>query len=187
MAKRLTVRPTSQQDPYRLVDVVHVNVNHELKGELCISICPGKKDHRWDRDLELDLEEIEKNGVQVIVCLLEWSEMGTLGISNYPKRAQEKGIIFYHLPVKDRHAPLDKEVNALIPIIVGHLSVGQKVLVHCRGGLGRAGTICAATLLHFGFDAQEAIRLVRQQRPGAIQTKSQVTCVLNHYNSLTKV
>lgn len=183
-------RMTSRTDPYRIIDVIHVEVDpshSDIKGCLAISICPGKKDHKWNRDLECDLAVIKNEGIQVIVCLLEWAEMRTLGIADYPKRAQEEGFLFYHLPVKDRRAPLDKEVDALVPIIVNHLSLGDKVLVHCRGGLGRAGTICGCCLGHFGFNGPSAINLVRQQRPGAIQTKSQVTCVLNHCAALEKV
>jgi hypothetical protein len=41
---------------------------------------PGKKDIRWNRDLQLDLNAIKDNNIQVIVCLLEWSEMKKLVI-----------------------------------------------------------------------------------------------------------
>ena len=175
-------RVTSQQSPYTIVDVVHVvdPTHPDIKGRLSISLCPGKKDHRWNRDLEIDLAAIRDDGIQVIVCLVEWSEMKTLSISDYPRRAQEQGFLFYHLPTKDRRAPLVSEVGALVPIIVQHLSAGQNVLVHCRGGLGRAGTICACCLGHFGHNGKAAIELVRKQRPGSIQTNCQIVCVSSY-------
>lgn len=173
-------RKNSFQDPYQIIDIAHIAINPVSKGRLSISIAPGKKDHRWNRDLQMDLNIIKQNGVQTIVCLLEWSEMTMLGIADYPRIAQENGLIFYHLPIKDRNIPLKKEIDALIPTIVQRLSNGQNVLVHCRGGLGRAGTVCACCLAHFGYDGPSAVNLVRQQRPGAVQTLKQEECVLNY-------
>jgi len=64
------------------------------------------------------------------------------------------------------------------------------VLVHCGGGKGRAGTFVACCLAMWGlsppFDltvekpvlsAQEAVRIVRNLRPGSIETQEQETFV----------
>jgi ADP-ribosyl-[dinitrogen reductase] hydrolase len=50
---------------------------------------------------------------------------------------------------------------------------GHDVLVHCRGGLGRAGTIAARLLVELGMEPAEAIARVRAVRPGAIETPEQ--------------
>lgn len=50
---------------------------------------------------------------------------------------------------------------------------GGKVLVHCRGGLGRAGTVASALLMELGLDTQAAIARVRRARPGAVETQVQ--------------
>lgn len=63
---------------------------------------------------------------------------------------------------------------------------GACVLVHCGGGKGRAGTLAACCLAMWGSDpppdlaaerpvlsAQEAIRVVRDLRPGSIETQEQ--------------
>ncbi len=60
------------------------------------------------------------------------------------------------------------------------------VLVHCGGGKGRAGTFAACCLAMWGFSppldltvkrpvlsAQEAVRIVRNLRPGSIETQEQ--------------
>ena len=47
------------------------------------------------------------------------------------------------------------------------------MLVHCRGGLGRAGTIAARLLVELGERPDEAIRRVREVRPGAIEREFQ--------------
>jgi ADP-ribosyl-[dinitrogen reductase] hydrolase len=52
------------------------------------------------------------------------------------------------------------------------------VLVHCRGGLGRAGTIAARLLVELGMEPTKAIASVRGVRPGAIETSEQERFVL---------
>lgn len=56
---------------------------------------------------------------------------------------------------------------------------GGRVLVHCRGGLGRAGTVAARLLVELGDPAAVAVECVRQARPGAIETAAQLEYVLN--------
>jgi len=182
-------RITSDQNPYKIIDIAHIvsdTHNPKIKGRLSLSISPGKKDKRWNRDLNTDLESIKHNGIQIIVCLLEWGEMKMLNIENYPLKAQEQGFLFYHLPVKDMCAPTLKELSSLVPILVQHLVSGQNILIHCRGGLGRAGTLCACCLTHFGYNCQSAIDTVRSRRPGAIQNKKQETCISQYCYCLPK-
>jgi ADP-ribosyl-[dinitrogen reductase] hydrolase len=57
------------------------------------------------------------------------------------------------------------------------MRAGEKVLVHCRGGLGRAGMIAARLLVDEGVPPQDAIAAVRDVRPGAIETRSQESWV----------
>ena len=53
------------------------------------------------------------------------------------------------------------------------LSSGGRVLLHCRGGLGRAGTVAARILVEFGYAPDVAIEAVRRARPGAIENSIQ--------------
>lgn len=61
---------------------------------------------------------------------------------------------------------------------VDALMQGGKVLVHCRGGLGRAGTVAACLLVESGVAPSEAIRKVRTARSGAIETREQQRYVM---------
>jgi ADP-ribosyl-[dinitrogen reductase] hydrolase len=58
------------------------------------------------------------------------------------------------------------------------LGNGLDVLLHCRGGLGRAGTIAARLLVELGVEPLTAIAKVREVRPGAIETRDQEQFVL---------
>jgi protein-tyrosine phosphatase len=54
---------------------------------------------------------------------------------------------------------------------------GDDVVVHCKGGLGRAGMIAARLLVELGMDTEEAIQTVRHVRKGAIETPAQLALV----------
>lgn len=181
---KLDDRMTSQKRPYDVIDICYIDAG-ETRGRLSISIAPGKKDTRWNRDLPSDLKVIKDNGVQVIVCLLQSDEMKLLGMEDYFDLVEEE-FILYHLPIRDRGTPNQSGLNYLIPSIVQHLNGGHNVLVHCRGGLGRAGTICACCLGHFGYSSQKAIEMVRDRRPGAIQTRNQEKCVARYCNKISR-
>ena len=62
----------------------------------------------------------------------------------------------------------------LLPV----LRDGFDVLVHCKGGLGRAGTMAGDLLVQLGVDAERAVELVREARPGAIENQEQEYRVL---------
>jgi len=163
-------------EPFNIVDICHVESNMHV-GKLSVSIAPGKKNTIYNHDLEEDLNVIKNNNIHVIVCLLEWAELYNLGIQDYPLRAQESGFYFYHFPIKDHYIPNLDDTNILIPIIISHLNKGHNVLVHCSGGQGRAGTIVACCLCHFGYDPDESVSTVRSLRIGAIKRDHQVQFV----------
>jgi ADP-ribosyl-[dinitrogen reductase] hydrolase len=53
------------------------------------------------------------------------------------------------------------------------LGGGSDVMVHCRGGLGRAEAVAARLLIELGTDPETAITKVRQVGSGAIETYEQ--------------
>jgi len=59
------------------------------------------------------------------------------------------------------------------------LSCGGKILLHCRGGIGRTGTIAARLLVESGFEPTDAIVRVRRARAGTIETPAQEQYVLD--------
>ena len=60
----------------------------------------------------------------------------------------------------------------------GLAKAGLNVVFHCRGGLGRAGTICACSLMTLGKNAEEAIQQTREHRDGAIENQLQEEFIL---------
>ena len=83
---------------------------------------------------------------------------------------------WWHLPIPDVNPPgIDFERGWSIAgeAIRDRLRMGFDVLVHCKGGLGRAGTVTARLLVELGESPESAVHRVRKARKNAIETRGQ--------------
>lgn len=150
-------------------------------GIIGVTLCPGKKDPSamtgaWDRDLKADLSAIKAWGTSALVCLVEVHELKTLKVGELAEATQAAGLRWLHLPIRDVDVP-NKEFESAWPAASAELHAildqGGRVVVHCKGGLGRSGTIAARLLVERGMPPADAIVEVRKARPGAIETREQ--------------
>ena len=173
---------TSVTDPLR-VDTLRVGA-----GTVGLTMCPGKSGpsasvHVWRRDLAADLEVIRAWAPAAVVTLVETHELrGLCGVPDLGERIRAAGLAGHHLPIVDRHAPDAAFVatwRAGIGAALGALlRSGERVLVHCRGGVGRAGTVAAMLAIDAGRSPADAIEAVRRARRGAIETPAQQRFVM---------
>lgn len=114
------------------------------------------------------------------MTLLEPQELRWLAITRLGPEVERRGIMWVHMPIPDVSTP-GPEFEAKWPEVSrqlrSRLDAGENVLVHCRGGLGRAGMIAARLLVEFGVEPEAAIGRVRAARPGAIETSQQAEWV----------
>jgi ADP-ribosyl-[dinitrogen reductase] hydrolase len=59
------------------------------------------------------------------------------------------------------------------PELHGRLAAGERVLIHCRAGLGRTGMIASRLLVEAGLTPVQAMMAVRRARPGTVETMPQ--------------
>jgi protein-tyrosine phosphatase len=152
---------------------------HGGSGALGLTFAPGKKDVGlevvWDRDLAADLGRLrEVYRTDVLVSLIEDHELSLLRIEGLFEQADKLGIEVLRLPIQDGMVPEDPgALAALVRQVAAALQAGRCVVVHCRGGLGRAGLVTAAILVGHGRSSALAIAEVRKVRPGAIENRLQ--------------
>jgi protein-tyrosine phosphatase len=126
------------------------------------------------RDLGADLAALRTDGVAMLVSLLPSYELTSLGIAELGGAAAAAGIAVVPLPIRDGHVPPDPEAVAeVVESVRAATARGADVVVHCRGGMGRTGTIAACCLVAEGMGGDEAIAAVRSVRPGAVETGMQ--------------
>jgi atypical dual specificity phosphatase len=70
-------------------------------------------------------------------------------------------------------APTIEQLDQILRFVEQKNVQSKPVLVHCGEGKGRTGTVLAAYLIHHGLKAADAIGIVREKRPGSIQTLEQ--------------
>lgn len=142
-----------------------------------MTLCPGKHQNfglsgRWERDLDVDLRAICDWSATILVSLMQDHEFEELGIPDIGGHAASLGLSWMHLPIPDGGVPdetFEAQWMRCGPEIRGRLAQGERVVLHCKGGLGRTGTIAARLLMEFGIDAREALWAVRRARPGTIE------------------
>jgi ADP-ribosyl-[dinitrogen reductase] hydrolase len=171
---------TSSSDPLQIAEL---NVGGGIVG---VTLCPGKRGDSvfgdgWERDLAADVAAIRDWGTSAVVTLIEDHEFEMLGVEGLPDAIRDAGIEWHHLAVTDVSAPDQRFETRWVYAgarLRERLRSGERVLVHCRGGLGRAGSVAARLLVELGAAPREAIRQVRAVRPGAIETREQERWVM---------
>ncbi len=165
------------------------SLSHPLKidalalsaGQLGLTFCPGKQGDSvygepWARDLDTDLQVLRDWGAGLVVTAMESHEFELLRVPRLPERVGAYGMAWAQLPIRDVDipaAPFDAVWPQVRADVLARLRAGQRVVLHCRGGLGRTGLVAALLLIETGVPAQEAIVRVRSARPGAIETHAQ--------------
>lgn len=122
----------------------------------------------------------EVHGTDVLVSLMEPHEYVELGIPDLFTVAHACHIRTRHLPIVDTRTPDPAQaaaVDELVEAIHDDLVAGKHVVIHCRGGHGRTGTVAALALLSFGLGPEEAIKTVREAQPKALENAAQTAYV----------
>lgn len=85
----------------------------------------------------------------------------------------DAGFGHHALDVPDMGVPDARALAVAIDRVQSALARGEKILAHCGAGYGRTGTFLACLLVTRGVAPEDAMRIVREKRPGAIETRSQ--------------
>lgn len=125
-----------------------------------------------------DIQGLISLGITLIVTLTDERTLPEEWFADAPCRN-------LYIPVRDHRAPTNQQVDTLIKAMDA-LPAEEAAMVHCAGGIGRAGTFAACYLMARGFQSAliecpeppyvfptDAIRLLRHMRPRSIETVEQ--------------
>ncbi|KAJ3305668.1 hypothetical protein HDU76_004974, partial [Blyttiomyces sp. JEL0837] len=166
-------------------------------GNLALSSCPGKKVRlntgpvngraAINRDLAVDFERLASFQIRTVVCCLNDAELNYLGApwQKYLTTAHRYGMDVVRLPIVEGSCPESMEdVEVVMEVLERRVSQGANVLVHCRGGVGRAGLIACCFLIRrrYVVSAERAVQFVRLRRSlKAIETARQEDFVTQYF------
>ncbi|MCB1056244.1 MAG: dual specificity protein phosphatase family protein [Acidobacteria bacterium] len=121
-------------------------------------------------NLEEDLDWLKEQEIRTLFNLTE---------KPLPVAADED-LAVQHFPIPDMGIVPPRRMVEVCTAILTKIRQGERVLIHCRAGLGRTGTVGACTLVSLGVPPDGAIRLIRSRSPYSIQTQSQES-LIHHY------
>lgn len=146
--------------------------HRRFAGAIGLTRLPGL----WLCSLADDLATIRASGASSLVSLTETSELRWAGPGDFGVAVARAALAWYHLPIRDFGVPdatFEDAWRSAGPHLRRKLQAGERLVIHCYAGLGRAGLVGARLLIEFGEPPARAIGLVRAARPGAIQTAEQ--------------
>jgi protein-tyrosine phosphatase len=166
-------------DHVELASVTRLRGVADAAGSLGMTFTPGKHDvgrsrtHR--RDLAADIATLrDEHRADAFVLLIEDRELTQLRFPGLPDAVADAGIALIRYPIPDGKVPVDRSTfRSMLDGLLARLARGQRVVVACRGGLGRTGTVVWCLLRDGGLDGSAAIALTRATRHGAIETEAQ--------------
>jgi hypothetical protein len=151
----------------------------ESGGRLGMTFLPGKQRDGWTgphwRDLRADVARLRGVlGVDALLLLVEDHELEAARVPDIAAVMAEGGIELLRFPIRDMDVTSDREgLRLTLDDVLGRIADGQSVVVACRGGMGRTGTIVGCLLRDGGLDGEAAIKLTRNSRTDTIERDTQ--------------
>ncbi|PKN07461.1 MAG: phosphatase [Deltaproteobacteria bacterium HGW-Deltaproteobacteria-8] len=103
------------------------------------------------------LDSLREQGIGAILNLCgEFTDLHDIEAQN--------GFEVYHLPIPDEEAPDLPALEKALAWLDEAVYLGKKVLIHCRHGIGRTGTVLNAYLLRRGLGHLLAWKKLRKLR-----------------------
>ena len=96
-----------------------------------------------------------------------------------------KEVKYLHITSNDMGVPEFVDLGSAVDFIHRRITNNEPVMVHCLAGMGRTGTLLACYLVKYQkMSADDAIRKVREETPGTIQSYPQEEIIFQLEKSL---
>jgi protein-tyrosine phosphatase len=149
-----------------------LKTKEENLNRIGLTILPGRKD--FSRSIDADIQTIKNERISKIIVLVTDDELHDYGVDELLTEYEKAGLEYHHMPILDQMVCSKKDMDKLVWTLNIWLEHGNKIMVHCVGGLGRSGMVAACYLKHYGINTKDAIAIVRDSRSTrAIESKLQ--------------
>ena len=157
-----------------------------VKGKVILTSFPGLDDNKiFQQNIFINqLSTFVNLNCSTIVSLVEDSEFDQLCEKKlFVRNIYNHNLKWIHMPIADLKAPDHEFKQKWITtktLLKNDLLKGKNIVLHCKGGIGRSGTIAALILIEHGEENASAMKRVRKKRQGAIENELQEQFVLDY-------
>ncbi len=135
-------------------------IEHFAQGSLGIMPRPS-----GNEALAPEIERLYARGVNVLVSLLTCEEAHEMGLKKEKDWCEKYEIEFINFAIEDRQVPSSSEkAKQLAETLDSYLTEDKKILIHCRGGIGRATLIAGLLLQKRGYTTTQLLEKISQIR-----------------------
>ncbi|MCH6258992.1 dual specificity protein phosphatase family protein [Puniceicoccaceae bacterium K14] len=132
-----------------------------LRGNLYVMPKPGK----GGGSVAEGIAALKAEGVNLLVSLLQKDEQITEGLEKEAELCSGSDIQYLNFPIEDHHTPNDREAAMkFIEVLKDKLSEGKSIAIHCKGGVGRTGTLAGALMLACNIEPEEVFEKLSAAR-----------------------
>ncbi|MEO0470166.1 MAG: dual specificity protein phosphatase family protein [Bacteroidota bacterium] len=116
----------------------------------------------WLKD---ELTALQKEGVGLVVCLLDADEIEELGLMEERMLCYDLDMDYMRFSIPDFDVPESSgDFLDVVEKIDKQLNKGTSVVIHCRMGIGRSTMMAASVLMRKGQSLTDAIQMIQQAR-----------------------
>ncbi|WP_157369947.1 phosphatase domain-containing putative toxin [Zavarzinella formosa] len=127
-----------------------------------LAIMPRPRAGDW---LEDEAVSWRRQGLDIVVSLLEDGEVAELGLDAESELCERAGLRFIQFPIPDRGVPSSTQaVSELVSTLFMELRAGRGVGIHCRIGVGRSASLAVCVLATSGVPVETGWSMVKQAR-----------------------
>ena len=127
-----------------------------------VGIMPRPRGNDW---LETEIRKLSMEQVTYVVSLLENQEIHELELEEEASLCEKHGIGLINFPIRDRSTPQDKEAFiSLIERLYQLVEKANKIVIHCRMGIGRSSLVAAGIMVRAGIKASGIFDLISKYR-----------------------
>ncbi len=112
-----------------------------------------------------EMKGLKSRGVDGLVCLLTLAEMKELKLTEEAALCRQSEMEFYHFPIEDINVPQSKRAFLnLVTQLTHKVREGQRLVMHCRMGIGRSSLLAGAIMIQLGYAGKDVFDIIGQYR-----------------------
>jgi len=160
-------------------------INETKIGEKRIGTMARPRGNDW---LDDEIKGLKVRAVDCLVSLLEASEIGELDLEHEEELCEKWDIQFINFPIADFNTPkYEREFLALVDELANKVRAGERVVIHCRMGIGRSSMLAAAIMIKLGYKGKEVFEVISKYRKLKVpDTEEQKNWILSLEKQLRK-